>query len=118
MFVSSRWSPMGSNSNAGCDESFKHRLSGTGGKHGAPWSETRSVVGHELKRRPVGIMGALPMEADIPPPSRSLSPKGGEEHNEEVMSHERAWRPAVRQDVQLTGSSTTTGISRSGTFFW
>jgi len=51
---------MGANSNAGCDESFKHRLSGTGGKHGAPWSETRSVVGQTRRIRDVrGMSGPL-----------------------------------------------------------
>src|SRR3977135_2393975 len=65
MFGSSRWSPMGSNSNAGCDESFKHRLSGTGGKHGAPWSETRSVVGQTRRFRDVTCTSGPPPTADV-----------------------------------------------------
>src|SRR3979411_402900 len=65
MFISSRWSPMGSNSNAGCDESFKHRLSGTGGKHGAPWSETRSVVGQTRRFRDVHGLSDLPPTSDV-----------------------------------------------------
>src|ERR1700704_5038487 len=73
MFGSSRWSPMGSNSNAGCDESFKHRLSGTGGKHGAPWSETRSVVGQSRRFRDVCRMSGLPQTADISGPGRHFA---------------------------------------------
>jgi hypothetical protein len=73
MFVSSRWSPMGSNSNAGCDESFKHRLSGTGGKHGAPWSETRSVVGHSRRLGLVCGTSGLPQTADISGPGRHFA---------------------------------------------
>ena len=61
---------MGFNSNAGCDESFKHRLSGTGGKHGAPWSETRSVVGQSRRLGHVDDMSGLPQTADIYEPGR------------------------------------------------
>src|SRR3977135_554028 len=73
MFGSSRWSPMGSNSNAGCDESFKHRLSGTGGKHGAPWSETRSVVGQTRRVDLLSVMSDVHSTSDVSGPGRHFA---------------------------------------------
>jgi hypothetical protein len=73
MFGSSRWSPMGSNSNAGCDESFKHRLSGTGGKHGAPWSETRSVVGQTRRFDLLSVTSDVHSTSDVSGPGRHFA---------------------------------------------
>src|SRR3981189_2621572 len=64
---------MGSNSNAGCDESFKHRLSGTGGKHGAPWSETRSVVGQTRRFDLLSVTSDVHSTSDVSGPGRHFA---------------------------------------------